>query len=275
MRPGTAERVFAVNVGGTRIVMEEALRGGCRAGRPHLLGGRRRPGQARAAPPTRRRPFTAGRLGVAYINSKHEAEVEALRVAAHGLDAGDRQPDLRARPRRPDRGTSNGLIRRVLLRQIPFYVDGGLNVVDVRDVAEGHLLADRKGKPGERYLLGGRNFTLPRLFADIARISGVPPPPVKVPLGLTMAAVEMAGWVGISPVPVSQERADLRRAVVDLPLHQGEEGARLQAAPPRGDARGRGRAGRWSELGDRVGRAPRSDLVLRAFGRAAADSASG
>ena len=80
-------------------------------------------------------------------------------------------------------GTSNRLIRRVLLRQIPFYVDGGLNIVDVRDVASGHLLADKKGKPGERYILGGRNFTLTRLFADIGRISGVPPPPLKVPLG--------------------------------------------------------------------------------------------
>ena len=84
----------------------------------------------------------------------------------------------------------------MLLRQIPVFVDGGLNVVDVRDVAEGHLLADRKGKPGERYLLGGRNFTLQRLFADVARISNVPPPPLKVPFGLTMASVEMAGWVG-------------------------------------------------------------------------------
>ena len=48
-------------------------------------------------------------------------------------------------------------------------------------------------------MLGGRNFTLPRLFADVARISGVPPPPLKVPFGLTMAAVEPAGRVGISP----------------------------------------------------------------------------
>ena len=93
-------------------------------------------------------PFTAGRLGVAYINSKHEAEVEALRVAAHGLDLVIVNPTFVLGPDDPDRGTSNRLIRRVLLRQIPLFVDGGLNVVDVRDVAEGHLLAERKGKTG-------------------------------------------------------------------------------------------------------------------------------
>ena len=74
-----------------------------------------------------------------------------------------------------------GLISRFLLRRIPAYVDGGLNIVDVRDVAAGHLLADAKGKPGERYILGGRNFTLQRLFADLSRICGVPAPPVKLP----------------------------------------------------------------------------------------------
>ena len=65
-----------------------------------------------------------------------------------------------------------GLVRASCMRQIPAYVDGGLNIVDVRDVADGHLLADEKGEPGERYILGGRNFTLQRLFADLSRISG-------------------------------------------------------------------------------------------------------
>ena len=74
-----------------------------------------------------------------------------------------------------------GLVRRFCLGQIPAYVDGALNIVDVRDVAKGHLLADAKGEVGERYILGGRNFTFDRLFADLARISGVAPPPLKLP----------------------------------------------------------------------------------------------
>jgi dihydroflavonol-4-reductase len=71
---------------------------------------------------------------------------------------------------------------------VPAYADGGINVVDVRDVAEGHLLADAHGAVGERYILGGRNFTFDRLFADLGRLSGVEPP-VKVPTGLAAATL--------------------------------------------------------------------------------------
>ena len=65
------------------------------------------------------------------------------------------------------RGTSNALIRRLLLRRIPGYLDGAINIVDVRDVA-GASARGRAGREGERYLLTGRNFTLQRLFADLA-----------------------------------------------------------------------------------------------------------
>jgi dihydroflavonol-4-reductase len=65
-----------------------------------------------------------------------------------------------------------------------------VNVVDVRDVADGHARADRHGKVGERYILGGRNFTFDRLFADLGRLSGVEPP-IKVPSALAMAAAAL------------------------------------------------------------------------------------
>ena len=80
-----------------------------------------------------------------------------------------------------------GLVRRFCLGQIPAYVDGALNIVDVRDVATGHLLADERGEVGQRYILGGRNFTFDRLFADLARISGVAPPPLKLPARIAVA----------------------------------------------------------------------------------------
>ena len=75
---------------------------------------------------------------------------------------------------------STRLVRTFLLGRIPVYTDGRRDVVDVRDVAEGHLLADERGQSGERYILGGRNFTFDRLFADLGRLSGVEPP-VKLP----------------------------------------------------------------------------------------------
>ena len=67
-------------------------------------------------------------------------------------------------------------MRRFLRRQIPAYVDGTLNIVGVSDVARGHLLADERGVVGERYILGNRNFTLDRLFADLGGCRGLSRP---------------------------------------------------------------------------------------------------
>ena len=93
--------------------------------------------------------------------------------------------------------TSMGLVRRFCLGQIPAYVDGALNIVDVRDVATGHLLADERGEVGQRYILGARNFTFDRLFADLARISGVSPPPLKLPTRFAVAGAEAVTKVGL------------------------------------------------------------------------------
>ena len=114
-----------------------------------------------------------------------------MRLAAHGLPvvivnpahvfgAGDRHR------------SSTELVRRFLRGQIPAYVDGALNIVDAEDVARGHLLADERGEVGERYILGNRNFTLDRLFADLARLSGVEPPALKLPLPAALALARAA-----------------------------------------------------------------------------------
>jgi dihydroflavonol-4-reductase len=85
---------------------------------------------------------------------------------------------------------------------VPVYTDGAISVVDVRDVAEGHLLADRRGQVGERYILGGRNFTFERLFADLGRLSGIDPP-VRLPAGAArLLAAAGRSWP-LTPVEVS------------------------------------------------------------------------
>ena len=73
-----------------------------------------------------------------------------------------------------------------LKRKFPAYVDTGLNVVDVREVARGHLLAFEKAKPGERYILGGENLTLKQLLDRLAAISGIPSPTRKVGHGVAL-----------------------------------------------------------------------------------------
>ena len=79
-----------------------------------------------------------------------------------------------------------------LKRKVPGYVDTGLNLVDVRDVAQGHLLAAQKGKVGEKYILGNRNMSLEEIFTTLAEISGLPAPKFEIPHWLPMgvAAVE-------------------------------------------------------------------------------------
>jgi dihydroflavonol-4-reductase len=186
----SADRVFAVNVSGTRIVLGEALRAGV-ARVVHTSSVAAVGPAPRGSTADEEQVFRAGRYGLPYVNAKHEAELEAMRLAAQGLavvvvnpahvfGAGDHHR------------SSTELVRRFLRGQIPAYVDGALNVVDAEDVARGHLLADERGEVGERYILGNRNFTLDRLFADLARLSGVEPPALKLPLPAALALARAA-----------------------------------------------------------------------------------
>jgi dihydroflavonol-4-reductase len=74
-----------------------------------------------------------------------------------------------------------------LRRKFPAYVDTGLNLVDVVDCAEGHLLAMEKAVPGERYILGGENLTLKQILDKLAAITGLPSPRVKLPYAMAYA----------------------------------------------------------------------------------------
>lgn len=188
------EELFRVNVQGTRVVLEEALRAGVERV-VHTSSVAAIGPAERGSTADERQPFSAGGLDVPYVHAKREAEVEALRIAALGLPVVIVNPahvfgtgDLYR--------SSTELVHRFLRRQIPAYTDGALNVVDAEDVARGHLLADEQGEPGERYILGNRNFTLDRLFADLGRISGVAPPALKLPYP---AAIALAAGLERAP----------------------------------------------------------------------------
>jgi dihydroflavonol-4-reductase len=206
LRERDADRVFEVNVLATRLLLEECLRADVErvvfTSSVAAIGPAPRGGTADET-----QVFTAGHLGIPYVNSKHEAETEALRLAAHGLPVVCVNPTFVYGPG-DVHGGSTSLVRRFLLGRIPVYTDGAVNVVDVNDVARGHLLADEKGEPGERYILGNRNYTWDRLFADLARISGVEPPPLKLapPLALRMAEL-LERAPGRSPVTAVEVRS--------------------------------------------------------------------
>ena len=194
MRPADGERMFEANVGGARIVLEESLRAERRAGRcssPAPPRWARPRGAERATSPS---CSPAAELGIPYVNSAHEAEGEAMRLAAAGLPLVCVNPTVVFGPG-DTHVTSTRLVRSFMLGRVPAYADGAINVVDVRDVARGALLADARGEVGERYILGGRNFTFDRLFADLGRLTGIEPP-VKVPRGVAAAG---AGVLGFGP----------------------------------------------------------------------------
>jgi dihydroflavonol-4-reductase len=203
VRAADTERLFQVNVGGTRIVMEECLRAGVE--RVVYTSSAAVVGPAEEGKTAdESQLFTAGHLGIPYVNSVHEAEGEATRVAAQGLPLVCVNPAVCFGPGDVHL-TSTRLVRSFLLGRVPAYIDGAASVVDVRDVAAGHMLADTGGEIGERYILGGRNFTFERLFADLGRLSGVEPP-VRLPprAAAAAAAVFRAGgrsWP-LSPLEV-------------------------------------------------------------------------
>jgi dihydroflavonol-4-reductase len=191
--------VFALNVAGTRNVLEEALRSGVQrvvyTSSVAAIGPARKGSVA-----TETNVWDGGRYGIPYVDTKHEAEEVALGLATDGLPVVVVNPAHVLGAGDPGR-SSTVLVRRFLRRQIPAYVDGTLNIVGVDDVARGHLLADERGVPGQRYILGNRNFTLDRLFTDLARLSGVEPPSVKLPASIALAMAQAGRWLPGAPVP--------------------------------------------------------------------------
>ncbi len=200
MRPEDDQRLFDVNVGGTRTVLEECLRAGVeRVVYTSSVGA---VGTAPEGGATdERQVFTAGRLGIAYVNSKHEAEGEAFQLAARGLPLVVVNPAY-VLGRGDVYGRATSIVRRFMLGRIPAYVPGALNVVDVQDVARGHVLADERGTVGERYILGNRNFTLDRLFADLGRVAGVEPPALRLSPAVALRLAQVSG--GRGPIGIQE-----------------------------------------------------------------------
>jgi dihydroflavonol-4-reductase len=259
-----------VNVEGTRTVMEEALAAGVeRAVHTSSVGavGPARPNGA----VDERTPFPVD-LGVPYPESKHAAETEALRVAARGLDVVIVCP-AHVFGRGDLRPTSTGVVLRFLLRRIPIYVPGAINVVDVADVAAGHLLADERGATGERYILGTRNYTWERLFAELSRLSGIDGPAVELPVAVALAAAEAAS---LSPVRPPVAPAEIRAAGHWWTCKSTRARRELGWTTRPHEDTVEDTVRWWEErLGDRLRRAPRTQPVAWRLAGAAARAASG
>jgi dihydroflavonol-4-reductase len=134
-----------------------------------------------------------------YKRSKYQAEQVALQFAAEGF------PVVIVNPTAPVgdhdfRPTPTGKIVVDFLRgAMPAYLDTGLNVVYVGDVAAGHLLAWERGRVAERYILGGENLTLQQIFAKLEEVTGKPAPTMRIPYAVAYAAgVASTGWASLT-----------------------------------------------------------------------------
>ena len=116
-----------------------------------------------------------------YKKSKWRAERAALSLAKEGLPVVIVNPAAPIGPRDIKPTPTGKILVDFLNRKMPSYIDTGLNVVDVRDVASGHLLAAEKGRIGERYILGGENLTLKEILDEMSHLTGLSAPRFKTP----------------------------------------------------------------------------------------------
>ncbi len=154
-------------------------------------------------------PVTLADMIGHYKRSKFLAEEVAQQFAHEGLPVVIVNPSTPIGPRDIKPTPTGRVVRDAMLGRLPAYVDTGLNVVHVDDVAEGHWLAFQKGQVGERYVLGGENFTLRELLTEIAQIVGRQPPRWRLPHELVMPIAHVAEmWArltGMQPVATVEE----------------------------------------------------------------------
>ena len=123
-----------------------------------------------------------------YKKSKFLADVLARRLAKdEGLPVVVVNPAAPIGPRDIKPTPTGRIVVDFLKGRIPAYIDTGMNVVHVDDVAEGHWLAAQKGRPGERYVLGGENLTLKQVLHSLADVTGLPAPRFETPYALAYA----------------------------------------------------------------------------------------
>jgi dihydroflavonol-4-reductase len=179
--------MFRANVAGTEALMRAALAAGVeRIVHTSSVAtlGLVPDGVADEATPSREEDMIGP-----YKRSKFRAEalVRGL-VAERGLPAVIVNPSTPVGPRDRKPTPTGRLIVEAARGRVPGFVDTGLNIVHVDDVAAGHLAAAEMGRIGERYILGGENMTLAEILAEVARLVGRNPPRLKVPYALAFPA---------------------------------------------------------------------------------------
>jgi dihydroflavonol-4-reductase len=137
-----------------------------------------------------------------YKRSKFLAERAALEFARGGLPVVIVNPTAPVGDHDVKPTPTGQIVLDFLKGGMPAFIDTGLNVVDARDCAQGHLLACEKGRPGERYILGSQNLTLAQILGMLARLSGRKAPTMRLPYAVAyLAGAASTAWAGLTGRP--------------------------------------------------------------------------
>lgn len=233
--------LLETNVVGTRRLLEAAGEAGVdRIVYTSTVGAI--PPRADGQPADEKTPARLEEISGAYKQSKFLAEQEVGRLAAQGLPVVIVNPSTPVGPGDVKPTPTGQMVVDYLGGKMWAYLDTGLNLVDVDDVAAGHLLAAERGRLGERYILGNRNLHLREIFQILEGISGIPAPRLKAPrplvYGVALAGETLARVTGRPPrVPLDAVRMakrfmyfDSGKAVRELGLPQSPVEQALERA---------------------------------------------
>jgi dihydroflavonol-4-reductase len=179
-------QIYRANVEGTRSVLEAACAAGVRrvvhTSSVGTIGFR-----TNGRPADEDSPGALADMIGAYKRSKFMSEQVAMEAARSRMDVVVVNPTTPVGEQDIKPTPTGRVIVDFLKRRFPAYVDTGLNLVDVRECARGHVAAAEKGRRGERYILGGEDLTLKQILDRLAAITGLPSPKVKLPYAVALA----------------------------------------------------------------------------------------
>ncbi len=140
-------------------------------------------------------PVTLADMVGHYKRSKFLAEQVAIEAAAAGQQVIILNPTTPIGPNDRKPTPTGRIFVDFLNGKFPAYVDTGLNLVDVAEVARAHVLALAKGQPGRRYILGGENLTLKQILDKMSAITGIPSPTMKIPFAVAATYAFFEEWI--------------------------------------------------------------------------------
>jgi len=179
--------MYRSNVGGTRALLEAARKNGVRrvvyTSSVATIGFR-----ADGQPADEDSPVSLTDMIGHYKRSKFMAEQLAMEAGRGGMQVVTVNPTTPVGEQDVKPTPTGRIVVDFLKRKFPAYVETGLNLVDVRECAQGHVAAFEKGRTAERYILGGEDLTLKQILDKLGQITGLPSPKIKLPYLFAFAA---------------------------------------------------------------------------------------